>query len=49
LPDSIILNLTNIDEINYTVSGNFSIIDLSENIPNIDIVFADLPISITAK
>ena len=49
LPDSIIVNLTNIDEINYTVSGNFSIIDLSANKPNIDVVFADLPISITAK
>ena len=48
-PASIIVNLTNIDEINYTVSGNFSIIDLSANKPNIDVVFADLPMSITAK
>ena len=47
--DSIIVNLTNIDEINYKVSGDFSIIDLSGNKPNIDVVFSDIPISINTK
>tara|TARA_A100001234_G_C12592880_1_gene371392 strand:+ start:19 stop:567 length:549 start_codon:yes stop_codon:yes gene_type:complete len=44
--DSIILNLTNIDEINYKMSGNLALINTAANKPNIDINFSDVPISI---
>ena len=48
-PDSIILNLINIDEINYKVSGDFTVIDPTGNTPNIDVVFFDVPISISSN
>jgi len=44
--DSIILDLTNIDEINYKISGTLSIINSTGTKPNIDINFSDVPISI---
>ena len=48
-PDSIIVNLINIDEINYKISGDFTIIDPTGNTPNIDVVFSDVPMTISAK
>ena len=48
-PDSITINLTNIDEVNYKLSGDFTVIDPSGNTPNIDVVFLDIPISISSK
>ena len=45
--DSIIVNLTNIDEVNYEISGDVSIIDLSGIKPNIDLTFVDVPVVIS--
>ena len=47
--DSIVVNLTNVDEINFLISGDFSIIDPTGNKPNIDVIFADVPVIINAK
>ena len=45
-PESITLNITNIDEINYKFSGDFTLIDPNENKPTINVVFSDVPITI---
>ena len=49
LYDSIVVNLTNVDEINYLISGDFSVLDLTGNKPNIDVVFSSVPMIINAK
>tara|TARA_X000000368_G_scaffold399511_1_gene370551 strand:- start:485 stop:1057 length:573 start_codon:yes stop_codon:yes gene_type:complete len=47
--DSIVFNLTNLDEVNFLISGDFSVIDVTGNTPNIDVVFSDVPIIINTK
>ena len=44
--DSIVFNLTNLDEVNFLISGDFSVIDVTGNRPNIDVVFSDVPLII---
>ena len=45
--DLITLNITNIDEINYKFSGDFYVIDPNGNKPDINVVFSDVPITIS--
>ena len=47
--DSIVFNLTNLDEVNFLISGDFSVIDVTGNTPNIDVVFSDVPLIINTN
>ena len=47
--DSIVFNLTNLDEVNFLISGDFSVIDVTGNTPNIDVFFSDVPLIINTK
>ena len=43
--DSIVMNIS-VDEINYSISGDFTLFDLTGSSPTVNVIFDDYPITV---